>query len=548
MARLRFGAVLLGLGALLAAPGAASAAPLGALSQLPGTAACVAEAILGCRPAAPLDGAFGVAVSPDGKHVYAAASGADGVLVLARNAKTGALRPIGCISETGSGGACADGAGLRGVESLAVSPDGKNVYAAAWSNDSIVAFARDKMTGALTELGCLSSSDPGCNQATALDGAEFVAVSPDGLNVYVTANNDDAVATFSRDPLGGRLTQLGGILGCVSSTGSGGACDVFAGLDGAYGLAVSPDGRQVYVGANDSDALITFGRGPGGTLLEKLGCIFDGPAPPPGCTQAVGLDGAAGVAISPDGRSVYVAADDGGAISSFVRDPRTGKLSQLAGTAGCISHTAIGGCQRGAALEAAWSVAVSPDGRSVYVASTSDAVAAFAREPASGVLTQLPEAASCVSEVGLGCADGTGLDLAIGVAVSPDGRNVYVASYASDALAVFARATAAGPKMGIGPRIVRLSERGDVRLRLTCPAAETFCTGMVTLRAKGQLLGRASFGIAGSATGAVRVPLTATGRSLVTAEGAVAATVTVVARDIQGNARTTRATVTVLAS
>jgi 6-phosphogluconolactonase (cycloisomerase 2 family) len=486
-------------------------------------------------------------VSPDGRHVYAAASGADGVLALARNRKTGALRPIGCVSETGSGGACVDGAGLRGVESLAVSPDGKNVYAAAWSNDSIVAFARNKATGALTELGCLSSSDPGCNQATALDGAEFVAVSPDGLNVYVTASNDDAVATFSRDPVSGHLTQLGGILGCVSLTGSGGACDVFGGLDGAYGLAISPEGKHVYVGGNDSDALITFGRGPRGSLLEKLGCIFDGPSIPLGCTSAVGLDGAAGVTVSPDGKNVYVAVENSNAVSSFLRDPVTGKLSQLAGTLGCISQTGISGCERGTALEAAWSVAVSPDGTSVYVASTADAIAAFARDPASGVLTQLAEAASCVSEAGLGCADGTALDWPINIAVSPDGRSVYAASYFSDAVAVFARATAVGPKIGIGPRIVRLSGRGDVRLRLTCPAAETFCTGTVTLRANGRPLGSGSFGIAGGATRAVRVPLTTTGRSLIAEEGAVVAQVTVRAKDAQGRARTTRATVTVLA-
>jgi DNA-binding beta-propeller fold protein YncE len=37
------------------------------------------------------------------------------------------------------------------------------------------------------------------------------------------------------------------------------------------------------------------------------------------------------------------------------------------------------------------------------------------------------------------CADGTGLIGATGVTVSPDGQNAYVASFDSDAVAVFDR-------------------------------------------------------------------------------------------------------------
>jgi DNA-binding beta-propeller fold protein YncE len=538
--------LLLGFAAALAAaPGAAHGASVGALQQLPGTAGCVAEAISGCLAGGPLDGAYGVAISPDGKHVYAAARNADAVLVLTRNTKAGALRPLGCVSETGNGGSCADGAGLVGVESVAISPDGRNVYAAARSSDSVVAFARDPATGALTELGCLSSSDPGCNLATALNGARSVAVSPDGLNVYVTASFDDAVAVFARDPLSGHLTQLGGILGCVSLTGSGGACNVGVGLDGAYGLAISPDGMHVYVTANDGDALLGFSRLPGGAL-QAAGCILDAVGIPPGCAAAIGLDGAAGVAVSPDGRNVYVAAEDSDAVSSFMRDPLTGALGQLAGTLGCISET-VGLCGTGAALADAQDVAVSPDGRSVYVASGNDAVAVFAREPASGILAQLAEAESCVSEAGLGCRDGNALDLPQAIVVSPDGRNVYVASYFSDALAAFARTMPAGPRMGIGPRIVRVEQRGEVRLRLTCPATATFCTGTVTLRAEGLLLGRSSFGVPSGAARRVRVPLTRAALALVGKKEAVIAKVTVQARDVQGDPRTSRGTVTVLA-
>src|SRR5688572_28219715 len=115
-----------------------------------------------------------------------------------------------------------------------------------------------------------------------------------------------------------------------------------------------------------------------------------------------------------------------------------GDLAQKPGAAGCVSM--FGFCDRGAALEGAAAIAVSPDGTSAYVASSSDdAVAVFDRG-ADGTLVQEPGAAGCISESGAGrCRDGTALDGATSVAVSPDGRSVYVTSFGSDAVAVFDR-------------------------------------------------------------------------------------------------------------
>jgi DNA-binding beta-propeller fold protein YncE len=88
-------------------------------------------------------------------------------------------------------------------------------------------------------------------------------------------------------------------------------------------------------------------------------------------------------------------------------------------------------------------VAVSADGKGLYVVSPgSDAVAAFRRDTTSGALTQLAGAAGCVSEDGSGgaCADGKALVDAVGVGMSTDGRSIYVASASSSrAVAVFAR-------------------------------------------------------------------------------------------------------------
>jgi DNA-binding beta-propeller fold protein YncE len=63
------------------------------------------------------------------------------------------------------------------------------------------------------------------------------------------------------------------------------------------------------------------------------------------------------------------------------------------------------------------------------VSSKVNALGALARDPESGTLAQLPGRLGCfIRAGGFGCPEGRGLTVAVAVAVSPDGRNVYVAS------------------------------------------------------------------------------------------------------------------------
>src|SRR5215211_3504498 len=87
----------------------------------------------------------------------------------------------------------------------------------------------------------------------------------------------------------------------------------------------------------------------------------------------------------------------------------TGDLTQKPGVAGCWS--AVGSCSPGTGLGGARSVAVSPDGRSAYVASQGDSAVSVFDRAVDGMLTQKPGMAACISETGAGpCADGTALD------------------------------------------------------------------------------------------------------------------------------------------
>jgi DNA-binding beta-propeller fold protein YncE len=190
-----------------------------------------------------------LAVSP----VHALAGVGGGLVQLAGTA--------GCLSgETTTPSGCAAVRALRGGGRLAVSPDGKNVYAPARDADAVVAFDRHATTGALTQkntiAGCYSTdaavvADDGCSLASAtpadLDGPAAVAVSPDGANVYV--------ATAS-----GHLTGFNRASdGTLSFNDSHSVAD--AGGSGPFAsVAVSPDGTSVYPVSSVSGSLFMVYR------------------------------------------------------------------------------------------------------------------------------------------------------------------------------------------------------------------------------------------------------------------------------------------------
>ena len=62
--------------------------------------------------------------------------------------------------------------GLDGVRAVAVSPDGKSLYAVAPEDDAVAVFDRDPATGILTYQGCLTGETQSGNAAcTAIPSA-----------------------------------------------------------------------------------------------------------------------------------------------------------------------------------------------------------------------------------------------------------------------------------------------------------------------------------------------------------------------------------------
>lgn len=79
---------------------------------------------------------------------------------------------------------------------IGVSPDGKNVYVADDALDQLYVFTRDTLTGNLTYSALVKD---GVNGIAGLSGTSSVAVSPDGENVYVAAELENAISIFKRD-------------------------------------------------------------------------------------------------------------------------------------------------------------------------------------------------------------------------------------------------------------------------------------------------------------------------------------------------------------
>ena len=365
----------------------------------------------------------------------------------------------GCIYEGGVPGQCAPGRGVANTDS-AVSPDGKNVYTVSFNytddnvRGTVAILDRDPVTGALTQKaglpGCFRDTTFGAGSCQPLAGRIRkplgVTVSPDGKSVYVGDFHTNTLTEFNRDTTTGELTPGD----CYNDSATGG-CLGTRGMGAPDRIVVSPDNLNVYVaGSNFGDSVVIFDRDVSdtathGELVQKpgdKGCIRN-TVGGTGCMDGRLLSHPEGIAISPDGRSIYATGRNADGLAIFDRNLANGELTQKAGAEGCIAQppTDDGGCADsratlqdggGASLKG---VVVSADNKNVYLpANESNAIAIFDRDTSGtathGELDQKAGQAGCISEDGndgLGgmCQNGRSLVDAFDVAVSVDGRSVY---------------------------------------------------------------------------------------------------------------------------
>jgi DNA-binding beta-propeller fold protein YncE len=440
----------------------------GALAQLPAATGCLVSATTDLTLACTVlrgprgDPNLDVAVSPDGRFVYVAFS--DGIAALQRGAD-GSLQQLdgldGCLADLPDSGCEPMRGALRSgyVPELAMSPDGASLYmlVTGFNRSVLLAFARDRSSGRLQQLpardGCLTPTGrSGCATVPALArelGA--LAVGPEGRTLYLAG--DGALLTLKRHRGTGVVQAIAGRAGCFKRFATRNCGRVREPFDVAE-LVISQDRRFLYTTSTgtcpdgeetcESGALRVFGRDRGTGSLSVLrglrGCLRERPGR--GCTSGRALFWPIGAVLSPDGRNLYATADG---LAAFVLDARSGGLAQLPRRRGCLA--AASGCAPLRGLRSPNRMAISPDGRSVYVGAGfgDSALGAFSRNPATGTLRQFPGGQGCLSaRRRAGCAVARMTANLTEPIVSPDGRYVYLSG--SGMVAVFARSAGNGTR------------------------------------------------------------------------------------------------------
>jgi DNA-binding beta-propeller fold protein YncE len=415
----------------LVLPNAAAAAP-GDLEY----AGCLGDnASQGCvdLPGDPLTRVQDVAVSPDGRSVYAVSFERDAVLHFFRG-PGGELAYDGCVSNDSAQGCTAlTRDALDGPTSVAVSPDNRSVYVTGAENSSVAEFSRAMPDGQITFVACAAEKNPAdaCEDLpeSVLVSPRSVTVSPDGRSVYVASPTSDSVAHFFRSASGGLMLD-----GCVSD---------FARVDGCTkapspmgrptDVSVSPDGRSLYVAVQNTGAVFSFTRLPQGQIVFES-CVASEPVS--GCADAPGNNLRLVEDVVARDSAVYTAGGGGiGRGSVLVRDPATGRLTWAgcfrSGEESCVAVPRDAFGQSGG-------LSISPDGRSLYITGT-DSI---------GHLTTGPFGfGSCLSNTareGCSALPQAPLDDPTATAVSPDGRSVYAVAGNSNTLVRFDREQPAG--------------------------------------------------------------------------------------------------------
>jgi len=524
-------------------------AATGALTQKAGSAGCIvdrgnASPVASCAQGQLIGSGWGggnsVTVSPDGRNVYMVSAEYGSISVFDRDQTTGALTQksgsAGCIQQSDNTGRrpndCAqNGRGMGAILQIVISPDGKNVYGATWS-ESLVVFDRDPTTGALTQksgaAGCFrATTAQSCTAVTSpigLTQTQNLVVSADGRHVYATSYTRGRIWLFSRDQTTGALSAVtcfeavGGTGQCATHSGVAAFRGVNGGAENLNQIAQSPDGRTLYASATDGRGIAVLTRDTTTGYLAQAagaaGCIADASAAGAaftGCATARGMNltfKAPTVAAT----AAYLPAEGHDGLLVFARDATTGALTQSAGADGCfaIATSALNDCTTAIGLDGATALALSPDAATLYVgAYTSRAVTTFN--------TGLPPAPSGETPAPSGTGEG---------GTAPGAQSAAVAADT----AVVGKAAARRPRLreGRAPRLVGSSViascTADIALR-ACRAVVTVPSGAMKrglrIRTDRVVIGRATVTSAEPRRSiTVTVQLNAQGRALVGTLGA----------------------------
>lgn len=375
-----------------------------------------------------LSGPTAMALSPDGNHAYVTSESLDAVVAFRRTPSSGLLQ---LIAQYDAGQAGFESALLDAPLDIVVSPDGAHVYVASSLDDAIAVFARNDVNGMLTfvqnqEDGLIGDPDS-LGPNAGLVGVRKLLVSADGGHLYAAGAGANAVAVFERDSADGTLAFVEAEVNGADDAGDAGGTVNRMRLPS--GLALSPDGGQLYVASRGGDAIQVFDRAPSsdpdhGRLSFRTAYID-------GLGGVSGLDGPYALSMSGDGAGLYVSIEDGDGLWLLDR-AADGSLTQR--TSWRHDAATLPG------LRGAQGLSVSPDGLEVFVAGFGDDSLTIFERMQPGNEAGLPYGDLRLRQTVFDDA-GAVLDMAGPTAVIPssDDEHLYVVANDDDAIVVFRR-------------------------------------------------------------------------------------------------------------
>jgi DNA-binding beta-propeller fold protein YncE len=357
-----------------------------------------------------------VAVSPDGKQLYVASadSGEGDVSHFTLNS-SGKPTFVSCVGNIMGCTATNPAGALGGAVDMVVSPDGKQLYVASGHLGNNVSYLSLDSSGNPTFVGCIGDFT-GCTPTApsgALDFAFGVAVTPDGKQLYASGHSGNDVSHMTLNALG-----VPTFVGCVGDLSGCTATTPAAALDSVEGLAVSPDGKQLYAVTSTGDVShLTLDSSGKPTFSDCVGVSSGCTATNPQLLLGLGTR----VVVSPDSKQLYAVSANGVTHLTLGSSGAMTFASCVGGVSPCTAPSISG------ALADLDAVAVSPDGKQLYTGQASNG---------SGNVSHLtldssgtPKFASCVGVTPAGCthtSSGT-LEYVDGVTLSPDGKHLYAA-------------------------------------------------------------------------------------------------------------------------
>lgn len=317
-------------------------------------------------------GLLNLTISPDGRHIYARLDAFPPRSALfATDPSTGLLR-FDSIVEVGGG--------------AVISPDGRFMYGARLNGISI--FARDANDGSVQLQGSIDIGGEGF-----LAGGGLL-ISSDGSSLYVPEVGPNIIHTLRRNSNDGTLAAIGGLA-----------------LGGSVllGDAISPDGRNVYVGqgrdgeSNRTAILILARNEIDGSLVLR------GEVP----TAGIGL-----LRIAPNGSRLAQTDFANQAVEIFDRDGGTGDLAPR----GLVrqGEDGVDG------LDGVSSCVFTPQGDRLYT---------VAGTPFGGAVGAFSIAGERITFLGAdfaGASDIRPFDSVAGIVLSNDGSTAYVSAKKQD--------------------------------------------------------------------------------------------------------------------